>query len=239
MNRLIPVGLLSVLVIVGCARSPGVVVVEGDSVAAAQPQPAKPDEPTQPVNADVGGTFMFADDAAGQLLAKTLTPAEPVRLAADPKAKPQPRAGLAALESPDLPLAGPNVALPTVPIATRSPLWPRALADAAPLEFFRADPEVPQRPELPPAVLVRRPAPDVNQPVDLAVQAKQASDRASLDDPTAEFSGERAVANPVRMRTAPAPFQRYDLPEPFERRGTSRLPPTEPPVVAPVPAPPK
>ncbi len=71
------------------------------------------------------------------------------------------------------------------------------------------------------------------------MQSKAVVDRASLDDPTSDFSNERVVAEAVRMRSIPAPFQRYNLPEPFEHRAAPGSPPSEPPVVAPVPAPPK
>ena len=116
---------------------------------------------------------------------------------------------------------------------------PRALADAAPLTYLHDDPVVPQRPELPPTVLVRQASRNANEPVALPPHAKPLADRAPLDDPTAEFSAQWVVAHQPAMRSTPVPFTRINLPDPFEHRSAAKPLDVEPPVVAPVPALPK
>ena len=134
---LVPAGLLGLATLLGCAKSSRV-AIESDALVAAQPQ-AELDaksEPAPPVVTEAG-TFSFAEDAAGKLLAKTLIPAEPRHLPPDPVAKPRAWAGLAAVERPELPLAQPALPLPSIPFAKRPPLRPQGLADSMPLDFFR------------------------------------------------------------------------------------------------------
>jgi len=128
--------------------------------------------------------------------------------------------------------------LPRLPMAKAPALRPHGLAESSPLEFLAGDLEVPRRPDLPSAILLAQRVLEGREPP-LPMLSKPVADRASLEDPTIDFSIGRAVAEPVRMRSTPAPFQRYDLPEIVEHRAESTLPAMEPPVVAPVPAPPK
>ena len=81
----------------------------------------------------------------------------------------------------------------------------------------------------------RLPSADVNQPVPLPVLARPAPDRAPLDDPTADASWTAAVAAAPPVRTAPVPFLRLNLPDPFELRDAIRLrhPPAEDPLPPP------
>jgi hypothetical protein len=209
------------------AAPQSVVVAKADTAPAPDPDP------------DPAGTFAFPDDSGGKIFAKILPPPEPGRLPPERKTGPKPRKGLAALEQPEPPLAAPAATIPGVAQPKRSPLRPRPLPDAAPLAFLHDDPAVPQRPELPPAVLVRQRARDVNELLALAPQVKPVADRAPLDDPTAEFSTQRAAADQPAMRSTPVPFTRVNLPDPFENRAATKVVVTEPPVVAPVPALPK
>jgi hypothetical protein len=85
----------------------------------------------------------------------------------------------------------------------------------------------------------RTPSRDPNTPVDLPVQATYKLDRASLDDPTADYSVGQAQGGELRQRDKKAAFVRINLPEPFENRVEIRTTLPEPPLVAPVPQPPK
>jgi hypothetical protein len=84
-----------------------------------------------------------------------------------------------------------------------------------------------------------KPSRDLNQPVDLPVLATYKLDRASLDDPTMEYSVQQAQGGDLRQREKKAPFVRVNLPDPFENRMEIRSTLPEPPIVAPVPQPPK
>jgi len=236
MKRSLIVVAVVCLGLAACGRSRSVSLEEKAAAAAQPPVVVKADSTPEP---EPGGTFVFADDGGGKALAKILPPRGTAPLPPDPKKGPKPRKGLAALENPAPPLAAPPSAIPGIGQPKRTPLWPRQVPDAAPLAYLHTDPVVPQRPELPTVVLVRQPSRDVNEPLALAPQAKPAADRASLDDPTTEFSAQRVVAHRPEMRSTPVPFTRMNLPEPFEHRAVTKPLDTEPPVVAPVPALPK
>ena len=65
------------------------------------------------------------------------------------------------------------------------------------------------------------------------------TDRVSLDDPTTEASREAALAAQPPARTNAAPFQKNNLPDPFENRQTGRVrtpPPEDPAPIAGRPA---
>jgi hypothetical protein len=72
---------------------------------------------------------------------------------------------------------------------------------------------------------------DVSRPPPLPLTPRPSPDRASLEDPTAEFSALQAVAAPPPARTTPAPFLRVNVPDPFENAAAVRLrtPPAEDP----------
>jgi len=235
-HGLVCVGLL------GCSR-PSRVAVEGEAAAAPPAHSASIrslaaiDEPNEFVGVEAVATFSFPDDAGGRLLAAKLTPAQPPRMPAERKTAPRLRASSAA-DRADIPLPPAIVPLPRLPMAKVPSLRPHGLAESVPLEFFSGDLDLPGRPDLPPAILLAQRTPERREPP-LPMLSKPVADRASLEDPTVDFSIGRAVAEPVRMRSTRAPFQRYDLPEIVEHRAESTLPATEPPVVAPVPAPPK
>jgi hypothetical protein len=182
--------------------------------------------------------FRFPDDKGGQMLAKVLPPADKIPLTDDGgSSKPKRLPGSAALEHPSVPL-GPNQGqVPRLP-ATRKgpPLRPRPLPDDLPLSGMR--PEPPQEAQFPAGDRVRLPGPDVNQPAPLPLLAVPAPDR-TTDDPTADFSSAAAQSASVPVRTAPAPFVKLSLPDPFENRDVIRLRQTPPEKDEPVSATPK
>src|SRR5262249_49477459 len=118
-------------------------------------------------------------------------------------------------------------------------LRPRPLPDAFPLQAYHDDPQLPERPLLPESALLRHRAANANDAPPLPILAKPVAERASLEDPTTEFSNEQAISRALPMRTNPAPSQRMNLPEPFEKKRGTRPAEPEPPFVAPVPITPK
>jgi hypothetical protein len=106
------------------------------------------------------------------------------------------------------------------------------------MSTYHEDPQPPRKEKLPAAKLPRVPAPDLNQPVPLPVLARPQADRAPLTDPTGDASLAAALAQPVPVRTTPAPPLRLNLPDPFENHQVARVrtpPPEEPQPVAPAP----
>ncbi len=83
----------------------------------------------------------------------------------------------------------------------------------------RGDPVPPEPRSLYAGDRVRVPSEDVNQPPPLPILTPQPTpDRASLDDPTADISGDAALAAPMPQRTKAAPYVRITLPDPFDNR---------------------
>ena len=201
---------------------------------AAQAEAAPAEEPPPPP-----ATFEFADDTGGKILSRILPPSEPARMPADAKTGPLARTRPTGLERPDVPTNPPVRALPKLPPATRSSLRPHLPAEKDPLAGIGNEVAVPRRPELPESGLIRTPSRDVNLPIDLPIQSRYTADRAPLDDPTAEFSLEKAISRPQPLRETPAPFVRINLPEPFENRASVKTALPEPGVAAPTPMPPK
>jgi hypothetical protein len=70
---------------------------------------------------------------------------------------------------------------------------------------------------------VRVSSTDVNLLPPLPLLANPGSDRASLEDPTADDSLKSALSAAPPIRSNPAPFQRLNLPDPFENAQTIRL----------------
>ena len=209
----------------GCARPQVTPVTDG--LSAAEPAPHGPDAADDP-RAEDAPAFRFPDDAGGALLAKVLPPADVQGPPDDPGGGPRrPPAALDA-RPPALPLPPGQPAPPPVPgeRARKAPA-PHLTVEET-LGPGRGDPLPPEPRFLPVGDRIRLPSPDVNQPIPLPILAQPTADRAPLDDPTADASAEAAVAAPMPQRTAPVPYSRTTLPDPYDNRRPLSLPvPTE------------
>jgi hypothetical protein len=231
----------------GCGRQSAVMNVAPPAPAAVRVAPDEGEKGKQ-ASSDAGKAKDAAPDPArpadrgAKLVDAFLKPSEQAfadaaRQARGPLALP----GLPALERPQLPL--PTVAgdLPRTPLKRANPsLRMGALPEGLPLARYRDDPPAPRREELPSVGLIRLPSPDLDAPVPLPILAAPVADRAPLGDPTPEVSLAAVLAQPVPMRTSPAPFVRLNLPDPFEHAQAVRLrtPPAEdptPPIASPRP----
>jgi hypothetical protein len=236
MSRSNVVGLLAVglagggLALYHACRPGALPPVETHPAEAEQPPAAAPPPAAQaaPAPGSVRG-FTFPHDGAGPLLATALA-FEPAPGPSDPPAGPLRRAGLTAVELPEPPLPPVNARPPEIlwrSTAQYSPHPPAEglFADARPL-----GPGLPA-PPLPAGAPPRVASADASSPPPLPLTTRPSPDRASLDDPTAEFSAQRATAATPPVRTAPAPFVRVNLPDPFEHAATvrPRTPPAEDP----------
>jgi hypothetical protein len=224
----------------GCNRQ-----VPALSVAPPEPPPA-PAEPAKdkpaPVAADAPKEAEHAADRGSKLVSNLLRPTDTVAVEEARRAgRPLRLPAASALERPELPLPAVSGELPHPPATPRTnSLRPGPLPEGLPLARYRDDPLAPRREALPSLGLIRLPSPDVNAPVPLPTLARPATDHAPLGDPTPEVSLAAALAQPVPVRTTPAPFVRLNLPDPFEHAQAVRLhdPPAEdptPPVAAPRP----
>ncbi len=163
-----------------------------------------------------GGAYQFPDDEGGKILGKILLPRPPAKLPAPPARLPTQRSLPPALSNPEVPFS-PNLGIPArlpqngLPIAK-----PTALPDRVLLELARSFPEVPAKLVMPEGALTNVPAPDVRQPADLPILAKPTTDRASLEDPTADYSTASVNGAVLPLRQTTAPFVKINLPDPFE-----------------------
>jgi hypothetical protein len=217
----------------GCARAtravpaPELLVVHAEPVVEA----AQPAEKREPKPAPIEG-FEFPKDKGGQELAKSLPAGVGVTLLPDSPARPRPHTPPRSLTDLSLPLSPVEVG-PARPPAVKSPPPPRPgkVKEDAPLIGYLGSPQTPVADPLPTGALARAPSPDVAAPPAPPVLGQPTSDRAPLDAPTAEASREAALAAQPPARTNPTPFQKNNLPDPFENRQTGRLrtPPPEDP----------
>jgi hypothetical protein len=240
--------ILVVLVLAGCTTrtasiSPAAAVA-ADQAAAPQMPPDKPDPPKAdaPKPEAAGDGFHFPDDRGGRLLGQLLPPSGRGSPADDHVAPRQFKESpvIAAPSAPPPATAANVVRLPEAK-ASRPPR-PGPLPEGVPLFGYRGLPEPPGAGVLPAGELVRVPLVDVNEPPPLPRLGEPAPDRAPLDDPTLDASLAAALAASPPARTAPAPFLRLTLPEPFENRQVVRLrstPAEEPTPVAAAPRGPK
>jgi hypothetical protein len=172
-------------------------------------------------------------DRASKLVAQWLRPSEKP-FAIKPIQQPS-LDGPRSLERPELllpPFAGQVVRSP--PLKAATVVRPRALPEESPLARLDADLGQPERISLAAGPLVRVPAPDVNLPPPLPILAQPQPDRAALADPTTQASREAALAESIPSRTAPAPFDRPGIPDPFENRRAVRVGTAPPAAPAPI-----
>jgi hypothetical protein len=242
MNRFL---LLSVVLAAGCGKSdppPAVVVApppevapESDTISGRAPSteadpPAKapPTEKSAAPAVVGGGSFKFPDDSGGKLLAKTLPPTNPPTLTDPTPTAPRPRALPAYLDAPSVPTTAAGPPVPRLPLPPGRETRPTALPDRVPTDLAPTILRLPDRGEFATAPLTKQSGPDPANPADVPIlSAKPVPDRASLADPTVEFTARSVVSPTLPLRTQPAGFLRFNLPEPFEHSAAAR-----PPVVA-------
>jgi predicted small lipoprotein YifL len=214
----------------GCGKSPAL----GEPAIAIQSEveasPARREEPKSEAGSSEksaalpsGTAFTFPADNGGKLLAKLLPPSDlrPLSPAAPegPRARPIPTA----IEWPSAALSPGKPVPPRLPLPKTADIHPRALPEPLPADFARLDPTPPARIRLPEGELTRLPAPNASRPLPLPPLAQPVSDRASLEDPTADYSARAVIGAALRPRTTPVPFLKVNLPDPFENAEMVRL----------------
>ena len=228
---------LSLTVAVGCGKSdpPATAVVAAPAAEAvsAHPReiefqeaekPAPAEKPAAPVIAD-GGSFAFADDGGGKLLAKTLPPASPPTLTDPTPAAPKPRTLPGFLDAPSVPTDDPGPTVPRLPLPGSKTARPTALPDRVPTDLAPDRPSLPDRGDFATGPLTKQAGPDPAAPAEVPVlSAKPVPDRASLADPTTDFTARSVVSPTLPLRVQPAGFLKFNLPDPFEHSAAARPP---------------
>jgi hypothetical protein len=236
--RLLSLGCL-LLGAAACSRSAAVAPAEAPPAespgaeATAAPPDGAPDSPV--------ASFRLPDDRGGELLARLLPPAEARRPLADPPA-PRHLPPPAGLNLPDPPPPPAAVALPRLPAAPRrAPLRPRLTLDELPAGAG-VEPALPGAPTLPAGERARVPSPRPGEAAPLpALSPRPLPDRAPVEDVTAGESTAAVLAAPLPPRTAPAPYLRQTVPDPYENRRAARVaaPPEDANPVTAAPRPPR
>ncbi len=232
------VGLLAgclalVLSAAGCTsrKAPAVAIAHEEKTGPARAKVADKDAPP----------FRLPDDEGGALLGKVLPPRERYGLLPDPTGERRRNVKAPTFEPREaaLPRSAGTVPRLLVPKAKRV-LQPHLVTEEE-LGGALDVPAVPQRPSFHAGERARFGSDDPAIPPPLPVLARPVSDRAPLDDATLEFSTEAALSAALPKRTAPAPYQRLTMPDPYENRRPLSLPlppEAEAPVVG-APSPPK
>jgi hypothetical protein len=117
--------------------------------------------------------------------------------------------------------------MPRLPAGKTPSLRPRPLPEELPLIGHKSDPLVPEVQLLHAGDRIRLPSVDVNKPIPLPILAQPVTNRAPLDDATADASLAAALAATPPGRASPAPFLKLNLPDPFENRLRPAAVPTE------------
>jgi hypothetical protein len=168
-------------------------------------------------DATENNAFRFPDDRAGQILSKTLPPAEKAPAGHDapaPRHLPTP----AHLDKPSLSLPPSQADMPRLPAGKTPSLRPRPLPEEPPLVGHKTDPLVPEVQYLHAGDRIHVPSADVNKPIPLPILAQPVSNRVPRDDATSDASLAAALAATPPGRMSPAPFLKLNLPDPFENR---------------------
>lgn len=215
--------------VVGCNQAVAPPVAQAPVETVAVVVAVKPDMPENPANKVEPPVavmppakekpFAFPKDAGGEWVAKVVTPAVPPALPAAQPVTPRERILPAYLDgSPSL--AEPASAPPLLKNADLKTPLPTPLPDRVPVELAPPMPLLPDRQPLPTHPLTRDERPDVSLPVLLpTLSPVPVPERASLADPTTEFTAQSVISVVLPLRLEPTGFLRLNLPDPFETRG--------------------
>jgi hypothetical protein len=185
---------------------------------------AEPAKATTNDPVPAAGSFAFPDDAGGKALAKALPPAAPAPMPAAVPTSPRERTLPAYLDAPTPPPPVAASSPPRLALASLTPARPVPLPDRVPPDLGGGIPDLPPRPEVPTGSLTRTAGRDVSEPAELPpLSPKPVADRASLADPTAEFTAASAVSPTLPLRIEPTGFVRINLPDPFENAGSAKV----------------
>jgi hypothetical protein len=236
---------LVALTAAGCSQNPAAppvppaesVVVTQVALAApphdapSLPVAAQPPEPPEPPPT----VFDYPADLGGKAVVKAVTPSLAPLATEKIAPAPKPRTPPARVVDPDpVPLAryAPPPVLPPKPGESK----PTPPPERVPYDLGYLADAVPERPAFPVKPGITQRAADVKVPPALPVLGRPATDRVSLDDPTAEAGNQAIVAPLVRVGLLPAAFLKVALPDPFElgEQVKPRVPPAIDPGLTPV-----
>jgi len=167
---------------------------------------------------ETGPPFRLPADQGGALLSKVLPPAKHSAVLRNPSSQGPRFPPPPSFDGPPLPLPPTVVTLPRLMLPpSGSTPKPQVIHEES-LSQTPGDPLVPRRPSFYSGKRAREYSVDARLPPPLPLLAQPVPDRASLDDATLEVSTAAALAAPLPRRTAPAPYNRVTVPDPYEHR---------------------
>lgn len=182
-----------------------------------QPVPVVP--PTEPSTGQEPASavaFEFPSDTAGKRLSQRLTPISIAMKGMDEPAQQRSRTLPEAIRNPTVSNSDTIRSLPRLPLPAGRDVQPMALPERVPMQLTAPNAQLPDRTSLAHGPLTRAEGVDVRRPSEVPILARPVGDRASLDDPTREYSARFMVSDRLPLRSETTPFIRYTLPEPFE-----------------------
>lgn len=222
--------LIAIGVTIGCGRSdaPGESTTVRPIVAREQPQnePAKSAdarEETKSAHLAAGGSFAFPADEGGKILSRILPPSKPAALSPLPSKSASERPLPAFLAAPDATGTPTTLAPKPFPQPPRTAPRPMPLNDRVPIELAQREIDRPEVVVLPVGGLTKIDALDLKKPVHLPILARPTADRASLEDPTTEFTARSILNDNLPLRVTMALFVKVNLPEPFENAEPAKV----------------
>ncbi|WP_020470680.1 hypothetical protein [Zavarzinella formosa] len=213
---------------------------EPKAVAKAEPKTEAPKTPAEPVEA--AKSFAFPGDTGGKLLGDMLTPKAPATMPGRTVMSPRERVLPAFLDNASVLLPDAASNPQTLRLPNRREIQPMSLPEKVAPDFAPAVPSLPAMivPEV--GALHIQPMRDPTQPAELPILSnKPVPERASLADPTVEFTAQSVISLLLPLRETTVPFVKLTIPEPFEFAGqaTLKVVPSEDPnrFLTPPPAP--
>jgi hypothetical protein len=193
--------------------------------AATEPEAPQKKEAPRPEATTTTTEFRFADDAEGRALAELLTPATVAKSPdAEKRSKPLERTLPEYVADPSR-MATLN-SLPPARLLNppTGPVLPRTLPDRPPHDLGGLLLPSPGPIRLPDGALTRvEGSGELSRPAPLPVLGKPVPDRASLEDPTVDFTAKTVILETIPLRSEPDVNSKINLPDPFELRETIRF----------------
>jgi len=207
----------------GCGDSPSALpATEATLVQAAPtlPPPATKSDaiiPTvsqQPKPVPVEPVSKLPDDLGGKAVQKSLMPT--LKMPKDLAGPTAPRPRLTPLDRGELPAPPIAIAMPSTPNSKTKPAKPSPPSELAPADLGQAAAENLTAVKFAEKPLVRADRPQNAGAADVPGLARQFTERAPVDDPTAEISAGKLIDTLFPFPIGTLPFLKQSIPDPFE-----------------------
>lgn len=187
-------------------------------------EPTKAAPPKETPRAEAPTDFRFANDAEGKALAELLTPSATKVPDTEKRSKPLERTLPEYVADPSRMASLNDLPPARLPNPSAGAVLPRPLPDRPPHDLGGRSLASPGPVRLPDGALTHvEGSGELSRPAPLPVLGKPVPDRASLEDPTVEFTAKSVILETIPLRSEPDANSKIHLPDPFELRETIRF----------------